>query len=201
MRNSIIMLLLFFYTASLAFSQDILMTKSKGELKVKVLEVSQTELRYKKLDNMEGPVFILPMTDITAIQYENGVRQVFNEAQTNVVQDNFGTVYFIRSTGFQGSAVAITAFVDGNFVCKLNNKKYSVHKVMPGERIFSVQFAGKSAKESAEQIRINIEAGKSYYIQMILQTGLFVNNLYCQEVTENSAKMAMANCLEDTKCF
>ncbi|MDN3677355.1 DUF2846 domain-containing protein [Flavobacterium paronense] len=116
-------------------------------------------------------------------------------------QETKAKVYFIRSTGFQGSATAFTAFIDKQLVCKLNNKKYSIHELEPGEHVFTVQFGGKKAKEKAEPITINIEAGKTYYIQMIFQTGLFVNNLYCQEVTENSAKTILIDCVEDTECF
>lgn len=112
-----------------------------------------------------------------------------------------GTVYFMRSTGFQGSATAFTAFIDGELACKLNNKRFSVHEVEPGEHQFTVQFAGKAAKEKAEPITINIEAGKTYYVQMVFQTGAFVNNLYCQEVTESSAKPVMDTLKEDTKCL
>lgn len=96
-------------------------------------------------------------------------------------------VYFMRSTGFQGSAQGFTTFIDDRIVCKLNNKRYSVHEVEPGLHQFSVQFAGKQSKEKAERIEINVEAGKTYYIQLIFQTGLIKNNLYCQEVTASSA--------------
>ena len=116
-------------------------------------------------------------------------------------QDRYGRVYFIRSTGFQGSATAFTAFIDQQLVCKLNNKKFSIHQVEPGEHNFSVQFAGKQSKAKAEQIQINIEAGKTYYVQMVFQPGMIKNNLYCQEVTENSAKTILVNCVEDTKCL
>lgn len=116
-------------------------------------------------------------------------------------QDRYGRVYFIRSTGFQGSATAFTAFIDQQLVCKLNNKKFSIHLVEPGEHNFSVQFAGKQSKAKAEQIQINIEAGKTYYVQMVFQPGMIKNNLYCQEVTENSAKTILVNCVEDTKCL
>jgi hypothetical protein len=116
-------------------------------------------------------------------------------------QDKTGKVYFIRSTGFQGSAVAFTAFIDKQLACKLNNKKFSIHQVSPGEHTFTVQFAGKKAKEKAEPITINIEEGKTYYVQMVFQPGLLKNNLYCQEVTENSAKTVLANCVEDSNCL
>ncbi|MFV0376945.1 MAG: DUF2846 domain-containing protein [Mangrovibacterium sp.] len=116
-------------------------------------------------------------------------------------QEGFGNVYFIRSTGFQGSAVAFTAFIDNSLVCKLNNKRYSIHEVAAGTHTFSVQFGGKQSKVRAEPITIPIEAGKTYYVQMIFQTGVLKNNLYCQEVTENSAKTVLSECQEDTDCI
>lgn len=110
-----------------------------------------------------------------------------------------GKVYFMRSTGFQGSAQGFTVFIDDAVVCKLNNKRFSIHDVTPGTHRFSVQFAGKNSKEKAERIEIEIEAGKTYYIQLIFQSGLVKNNLYCQEVTKSSAstmldKMKQDNC-------
>lgn len=107
-------------------------------------------------------------------------------------------VYFMRSTGFTGSAQGFTVFIDDNIVCKLNNKRYSVHEVAPGTHRFSVQFAGKNSKDKAERIEISTEAGKTYYIQLIFQNGLLKNNLYCQEVTENSAKTMLGNLKEDS---
>lgn len=110
------------------------------------------------------------------------------------------TVYFMRSTGFAGSATAFTAFINDSIVCKLNNKRYSIHTIMPGKHKFTVQFAGKKSKEKAEAVYIETEAGKAYYIQMIFQPGAFVNNLYCQEVTENSAKTLLPAMKQDVKC-
>ncbi len=110
------------------------------------------------------------------------------------------TVYFIRSTGFSGSATSFKAFIDDNFVCNLNNKRYSIHEIEPGEHKFTVQFAGKKSKKKAEPIMIEMEAGKTYYVQMIFQTGLIKNNLYCQEVTKSSADAMIKDLKEDTKC-
>lgn len=107
-------------------------------------------------------------------------------------------VYFMRSTGFSGSAQGFTVFIDDKIVCKLNNRRYSQHDIAPGTHQFSVQYAGKSAKDKAERIEINVEAGKTYYIQLISQTGLLKNNLFCQEVTENSAKTMLGSLREDT---
>lgn len=101
-----------------------------------------------------------------------------------------GTVFLMRSTGFTGSAVAFNVFIDDILVCRLMNNSYSAHLISPGKHDFSAQFSGKKAKEKAERLEINIEAGKKYYIQLAFEGGAFVNNVYCQEITENSAKQS-----------
>lgn len=112
-----------------------------------------------------------------------------------------GKIYFLRSTGFQGSATAFKTFIDGEFVCKLNNKKYSIHEVPVGKHECSVQFGGKKSKEKAEKFEVNVEAGKITYVQLVFETGMFINNIYCEEVTENTAKKKMEILVEDTKCL
>ncbi|HTG67027.1 MAG TPA: DUF2846 domain-containing protein [Flavobacterium sp.] len=112
-----------------------------------------------------------------------------------------GKIYFLRSTGFQGSAVAFKTFIDGEFVCKLNNKKYSIHEVPVGKHECSVQFGGKKSKEKAEKFEVQVEPGKITYVQLVFETGVFINNIYCEEVTENTAKKKMEILVEDTKCL
>lgn len=124
-----------------------------------------------------------------------------NQNDSSSANSETGKVYFMRSTGFQGSAQGFTVFIDDTIVCKLNNKRYSIHEIAPGKYLFSVQFAGKSSKEKAERIEINVEAGKTYYIQLIFQSGAFKNNLYCQEVTESSANKVLPGLQEDKKCL
>ena len=52
------MLLLLALVALKANAQDILTFKNGDVQLVKVLEISPTEVRYKKIDNLDGPVFI-----------------------------------------------------------------------------------------------------------------------------------------------
>lgn len=111
-----------------------------------------------------------------------------------------GKIYFLRSTGFQGSAVAFKTFIDGEFVCKLNNKKYSIHEVPAGKHECSVQFGGKVSKEKAEKFVIDVQPGKTVYVQIVFESGMLINNVYCEEVTENTATSKMQNMKEDTDC-
>ncbi len=100
---------------------------------------------------------------------------------------DFGLVYFLRGKGHIGSATAFSAFIDEDRVCNLSNRRFSAHAVEPGEHEFRVQFDGGKTKKKAEVLKIDIEAGKTYYIQMTIQTGVFVNDLTPVEITRNTA--------------
>lgn len=98
-----------------------------------------------------------------------------------------GLVYFLRGKNYAGSATAFSALIDGNRVCKLNNRRYSVHEVTPGEHEFKAQFGGKKGKKKAEVTTITIEAGKTYYLQMVMHMNFWYGNVYPQEITRNGA--------------
>ena len=102
-----------------------------------------------------------------------------------------GLVYFLRGKGHAGSATAFSAIVDDTLACKLNNRRYSVHEIPPGRHEFKAQFGGKKGKEKAEIAVIDIEAGKTYYIQMVMQASFWVNDVSAQEITRNSALRLM----------
>ena len=112
-----------------------------------------------------------------------------------------GKIYFLRSTGFAGSAQAFKTFIDEQFVCKLNNKRYSIHEVPVGKHKCSVQFGGKESKEGAEKFEVQVEAGKITYVELVFETGFWINNIYCEEITENSAKQKISKMSEDTECL
>ncbi len=120
---------------------------------------------------------------------------------TDLSAQKTGKICFIRSTGFQGSAMAFKTFIDEQFVCKLNNKRFSYHEVAPGIHSCSVQFGGKKSKEKAEKFEVEVKPGQITYVQLVFETGVLINNVYCEEVTENTANNKMKQLVEDTKCL
>ena len=144
---------------------------------------------------MKKPLLILVFTLFLA-SFSSSAQE-----DTTVNTTQTGTICFIRSTGFVGSASAFKTFIDEQFVCKLNNKKYSYHEVPVGMHQCSVQFGGKKSKEKAEKFEVEVTAGKITYVQVVFETGAFINNVYCEEVTENTAARKMENLQEDTKCL
>jgi hypothetical protein len=121
-------------------------------------------------------------------------------SESDLIQDT-GEVYFLRDTGNDGSAWAFRVFVDDDLICKLNNKRFSTHNISAGEHYFYVQYSGNNPKKDADRIKVNIEPGKTYYIELIQKKRAFTENIFCQEVTENSAKILLPRLKEDKKCL
>lgn len=60
-------------------AQDILIKRNGDELEVKVLEINLQEVKYKRFDNLEGPVISIAKADVFMIKYENGTKVTMNE--------------------------------------------------------------------------------------------------------------------------
>ena len=53
-------------------AQDILYLKSGIDVNVKVCEVGKKEIKYKKFNNLDGPVYTISIKNIDRIIYQNG---------------------------------------------------------------------------------------------------------------------------------
>ncbi len=80
-RIFFIILTLGLFTSSV-FSQDIITKKTGEDISAKISEVTQTEIKYKKFDNLEGPIFSILKSDVLMIRYEDGTKDIFNETTT-----------------------------------------------------------------------------------------------------------------------
>lgn len=78
MKN-LLTLCVFALTATTLFAQDIIVTKDAKKIEAKILEVSKTEIKYKELDNLEGPTFVLETKEISSVVYANGKVELYNQ--------------------------------------------------------------------------------------------------------------------------
>jgi|SRR6218665_418149 len=85
------------FTISFGFSQDIITKKSEENIKAKVLEITNNEIKYKKYDNINGPTYTIPASDVLTIRYENGQTEIFNQADKKNNKNNSLKIDF---TGF-----------------------------------------------------------------------------------------------------
>jgi hypothetical protein len=56
--------------------------KNNEDIKAKVLEVTTSEIKFKKFENLDGPTFSLSKADVIMIRYENGTKDLFSDFQT-----------------------------------------------------------------------------------------------------------------------
>lgn len=61
------------------FATDIIILKNSTRIDAVIQEVSQSEIKYKKASNPNGPSFILSTSEIVSIVYDNGEVQTFND--------------------------------------------------------------------------------------------------------------------------
>lgn len=64
-------------------AQDIITLKDGTDIKAKILEITPTELKYKKYNNLEGPTITILKTQVLLVRYENGENEVFNDTPKN----------------------------------------------------------------------------------------------------------------------
>jgi hypothetical protein len=83
MKKIILTTLIAIFTLTLCFSQDVITTRSGESIQAKILEVGQKEIKYKKVDNLEGPVYWILKSVVLMVKYENGTVDVFQIEKKN----------------------------------------------------------------------------------------------------------------------
>jgi len=81
-RALICLVALLFGGLSLAGAQDLLVRRDGQRLKVLVTEISPETVRYKRFTNPDGPTYVLPVGEVSYIEYPNGERDEFAPTPT-----------------------------------------------------------------------------------------------------------------------
>jgi hypothetical protein len=78
MKKIIIVILISFFLNS-SKAQDTLTMRNGENIPVKVIEVGTLEVKYKKLDNLNGPTFSVLKSNLSKIIYENGTKEDYGQ--------------------------------------------------------------------------------------------------------------------------
>ncbi len=85
MKN-LLLFILFVCSSNIIKAQDTLSTRYGENILVKVIEVGTTEVKYKKLDNLNGPDFTILKSDLLMIKYENGTSEKFSKEEKTIIK-------------------------------------------------------------------------------------------------------------------
>lgn len=66
------LVLLIAFVINNLFSQDVITKRDNSEMKVKVIEIQESSIKYKPFDFLEGPMRSILLIDVLKIVYENG---------------------------------------------------------------------------------------------------------------------------------
>lgn len=103
------------------YSQDIILLKSSAIIKSKVIEVTDTELKFKNFDNLEGPTRVIAKSQVVSITYENGSVDNFQSYLAPSEKKNEDTSDFakIKPKSFGGPRVGVTYITPGSVASRL----------------------------------------------------------------------------------
>lgn len=59
-------------------AQDIIIQRDAQEIEGKVLKVGKSTIEYRRADNPDGPVYVIPARKVFTIRYQNGSRDIIN---------------------------------------------------------------------------------------------------------------------------
>ncbi len=79
MKHKLFAIAMAVFISQVCFSQDVITYKNGTEAKVKVIEVTSTEVKFKKEENPDGPVYAELKSKIFMIQFANGSKEVFED--------------------------------------------------------------------------------------------------------------------------
>lgn len=185
--------------------QDIIVKKTGDEIKAKVEEVLDTEIKYRKFENLAGPLYSMPKAEIFMIKYENGSKDVFGgetqvAAPVTAVTAPSGTpaiIYFFRPGKMAGSIndIIVGTYVPDEVIVNLKNARwYRSEYASTGPREFITGIFSISDKK----LNVDIEPGKTYYIRCSIMKGFGMQS-QLELVDEQTAKSEMNSLKEQTE--
>lgn len=177
-------------------AQDIIILKNGEELESKVSEILQTSVKYKKFDNLSGPLYTVQKSEVFMIKFENGTREVFSASPS------YGSAefYFYRPKKFASTKAKIivgTADPDEVVVNLKNGSWYKMDYQHIGER----DFVTGVYVINPELFTINVVADSTYYLKCtVLPRGLKIM-AELEIVDKETAQIEMAGLKEQVKSY
>jgi len=86
---------------------DLIIMKDGQEIKCKVSEIGVNEIKYKKCDNLNGPIYYISKSELLLIQYANGSKDIIKSNE----QKQTGTSSSSDNSNIKNHPLAIASFV------------------------------------------------------------------------------------------
>lgn len=98
-------------STEMATAQDVILKKDNTTILSKVLEITSTEIKYKKWSNQDGPTYSINRSEVTSINYPNGEVERFTEQPNTVLinPNNYSQPIKTQSSSFNSTPIQQTS--------------------------------------------------------------------------------------------
>jgi len=137
------------FLAGMAMAQDVIVMKDQSTVMSKVLEITSTEIKYKKWNNQDGPTYSVLRSDVVSINYENGEVEKFSETIDNQ-QNTYSQQVQNRNGGYMEALASFPAAM------KLNGRRLTHEEVhnLVDEQTYQLYLKGKRQVNSGEVVGV-----------------------------------------------
>lgn len=104
-----------------------------------------------------------------------------------VPDENSGVVYFVRDSAFGGGGISYFIFEDTTKIGLLKSGTYFIHRATPGKHTYLAE------TEARAVVTLNVEAGKTYYIEGSVGMGFWAGRPELREITEAVARQYLSD--------
>jgi hypothetical protein len=111
MKNILLIFTLSIYCAK-SNAQDYIITLDGDEIKSKVIEVNYNDIKYRKFENINGPIYSILKSEVLLIRYENGSKEIYSNSKKNIDP---------KSSNFE---IGISLGIGNTIYNNLNNSEY-----------------------------------------------------------------------------
>ena len=73
------LLLILLCLPMIGFGQDNIILFDGEEIVAKIIEININDIKYKKISNLDGPLYTLDKNEVFMIKYANGEKEVFDK--------------------------------------------------------------------------------------------------------------------------
>lgn len=115
--KKIVFVLILVLSACLVKAQDVIVKKDNSTILSKVTKVSQIEIEYKKWSNLDGPIYIVPISEVLRINYENGEYDEFVGEQMEANNESLDGDVFLsveENPEFPGGPAKLLEYIQKN---------------------------------------------------------------------------------------
>lgn len=178
-------------------SQDIIVLNDGTTILSKVLEISSSEIKYKKHRNLNGPTYTLQIDKVLAINYDNGEKDSFTGAST--LPKNVQEIYSEENNNWHNTSSNNSELIKAHnkdpFFTNLKPKNKNTNKFFP---IMAITDTSKMSSEAiemsfiphiAEDYDFNNRYRLKYFIRLKNKTNkiIYIDKASCFRQNNNEA--------------